>query len=132
RLDVVPVAMDVLVRRDDLRIRRPEPASAHGLEAQLARQAEAGDGLVDRAGIHPRIDQRRHCHVAGDAAEAVEIPESHAVTPCHQCRNARSWVIVSDAPGVARPMERTPETPTNASLPPEIFFVRSSYSGRRG
>ena len=81
---MVPVAMDVLVGRDDLGIGRPEPAAPDGLERQLARQAKAGDGLLDRPAVDAGIDQRRQRHVAGNAAEAVEIAESHALTPCHE------------------------------------------------
>ena len=103
RLDMVPVAMGVLVRRVDLRIRRPEPAAAHGLERQLARQPQAGHGLLNRPAIDARIHQRGQRHVAGNAAEAIEIADSHALTPCHECRNDQPWAIVSDPQPAARP-----------------------------
>ena len=79
---MVPVAMGVLVRRDDLGISRPEAAAADGLERQLARQPKARDGFLDGPPIDARIDQGRQRHVAGNAAETIEIADSHALTPC--------------------------------------------------
>ena len=89
RLDMVPVAMGVLVRRDDLRIGRPESAPAHGLERELARQAQARHGLLDGPAIDAGIDQGRQGHVAGNAAETIEIADSHALTPYPEYGNDR-------------------------------------------
>ena len=85
RFDVMPVAMGVLVRRDDLGIGRAKAAATDRLERQLAGQPQAGHGLLDRPSIDAGIDQRRHRHVAGNAAETIEIADSHALTPCHEC-----------------------------------------------
>ena len=85
RFDVVPVAMDVLMRRDDLGIGGAEAAPPNGLEGQLAGQSQAGHGLLDRPAVDAGIDQRRQGHIAGNAAETIEIAESHALTPCHEC-----------------------------------------------
>ncbi len=89
RLDVVPVAMGVLMGGDDLGVGRPETAALHGLERQLTGQAQAGHRLLDRPAIDTGIDQRRQRHVARDAAEAVEVSDSHALTPCRECRSDR-------------------------------------------
>ena len=73
--------MRVLGRGDDLRVIGTEAAPADRLEDQLARQAEAGDGRLDRAGIDPGVGQGAERHVARDPAEAVEIADAHAVLP---------------------------------------------------
>ena len=75
RLDMMPVAVDVLVRRDDLGVGRPESAAADRLERQLARQAQAGHGFLDGPAVDAGIDQGRQGHVAGNAAETIEIAD---------------------------------------------------------
>ena len=76
--------MGVLVRRDDLGVSRPKAAATDGFERELAGQAQAGHGLLDRPTIDAGIDQGGHRHVAGDAAETVEIADSQP-TPYHEC-----------------------------------------------
>ena len=90
--------------RDDLGIGRPEPAPADGLE----RSARTGSPRLATASwiappIDAGIDQGRHRHVAGDAAEAIEIADSHALTPYHEYGNDRRSHILSDPHHGARP-----------------------------
>ena len=80
---------------DDPGVRRPEAAAPDGLEREFARQAQARDGLLDRARVDPCIDQGAERHVARDPAEAVEIrnrtrrtprPVLYACPTCHSIR----------------------------------------------
>ena len=124
RLDVVQVAMRVLGRGVDPGVSGAEAAAADGLERQLAGQPQAGDGRLDRAGIDPGIDQGPQGHVAGDAAEAVEIADAHALPP--RCgRDPRSNDLTSFYPS---PYCRKPGMRTGAGRP--AGFLQAHQSRR--
>ena len=54
-----------------------EAALADLFDLQRDRQAQRGDAGADRLQRHPRVEQRRHRHVAADAAETVEMRHTH-------------------------------------------------------
>src|SRR5262249_25262439 len=55
--DVVPVAMDVLVRSDDLRMCCAEACFSHGLKGDAPGKPKCRDRLLNRPRIHPSVDQ---------------------------------------------------------------------------
>ena len=78
RLDLGQEAVFAFDGGFDVQIGGREAALAHLFDLQRDRQAERGDAGADRLQRHPRVEQRRHRHVAADAAETVEMRHTHS------------------------------------------------------
>ena len=114
-LDVVPVPVGVLVRGVHLGVGGPEASLAHGLERDMPGKTQARHGLLDGPGIDPGVHQSAQGHVSRDAAEAVEIADSHSDTPCARSHRWLTWRH-SNRPSTMRQRRNEPSAEARLSL----------------
>jgi hypothetical protein len=74
------MAMFVFFGHVEFDVGSGEPTFADFGDPKSDGQAERVDALANGVGVHAGVDERRHGHVAADAAEAVEVKCAHGLT----------------------------------------------------
>ena len=84
RLDVMPVTVNVLVRRGHLGIGGAGTRPAAQSRTSTRREAQGWRQPSGWPCVDTGINESSQRHVARNATEAIKIGKPHALTPCHR------------------------------------------------